>query len=152
MSEAQVETPNQGIETLTNYNTVHQQTLALDEIRPQLTEPCQKCKEMQMWTEIFEQYNNYRIMKMREGKENKFEAILKEIITTESASTTTNPRSEINRTQNNQPSGSKNVQSTGVHSSNVEISDTEVEDHPLRASDLRELRNPARPPKRTKLR
>ena len=35
--------------------------------------------------------------------------------------------------------------SNAVHASNVENSDTEDErDHPLRASDMRELRNPAR--------
>ena len=39
--------------------------------------------------------------------------------------------------------GSKNDRSNGVHAFNVENSDTETEgDHP---SDMRELRNPARP-------
>ena len=69
MSEAQEETPNQGIEILTIVTTVHQETLALDEIRPQLTEPCQMSEEMQMWTELFEQNNKYSLMKIREGKE-----------------------------------------------------------------------------------
>ena len=48
--------------------------------------------------------------------------------------------------QNSQPSGSKSIRSNGVHASNIENSDIENEDdHPLRASDMRELRNPARP-------
>ena len=78
--------------------------------------------------------------------ENKFDAILKEIRTNKCAPTITNPRSEINGTQNSQPSVSKNDRSNGVHPSNVEHSDTENEDdHPLRPSDTGELRNPARP-------
>ena len=78
--------------------------------------------------------------------ENKFEAILKEIRTNKSASTITNPRSEVNGTQNSQPSVSKSNRSNGVHVSNVENADTEDEDnHPLRASEIHELRNPARP-------
>ena len=48
--------------------------------------------------------------------------------------------------QNSQPSGSKSVRSNGVHASNIENSDTEDEDdHPLRASQMHELRNSARP-------
>ena len=77
--------------------------------------------------------------------ENKFEANVKEMRTNKCASTRTIPRSEINRTQNTQPSGSKNDRSVGVHASNVENSDTEDEDYPIRASDMNELRNPARP-------
>ena len=78
--------------------------------------------------------------------ENKFDAILKEIRTNKTTSTITNPRSEINGTQNSQPSGSKSNRSNGVHASNLENSDTEDEDdHPLRASEMHELRNAARP-------
>ena len=81
---------------------------------------------------------------MREETENKFEAILKEKRTNKSASTITNPRSEI--TQNSQPSGSKSNRSNEVHAFKMGYSDTEDEDdHPLRASEMRELRNPARP-------
>ena len=83
---------------------------------------------------------------MREEMENKIDAILKEIRTSKTTSTITNPRSEINGMQNFQPSGSKSIRSNGVHASNIENSDIENEDdHPLRASDMRELRNPARP-------
>ena len=83
---------------------------------------------------------------MREEMENKFDAILKEIRTSKTASTITNPRSEPNGIYNLQPSESKNDKSSGVRASNIENSDTENEDdHPLRASDMRELRNPARP-------
>ena len=78
--------------------------------------------------------------------ENKFEAILKELRTNTSASTITNLRSELNGTQDSQPSRSKSNRSNGVRASNVENSDTEDEDdHLLRASEMYELRNPARP-------
>ena len=83
---------------------------------------------------------------MREEMENKFEAILKEIRTSKSASTITNPRSEVKGIQNFQPSGSKGNSSNGVCASNAENSDTEDEDdHPLRASEMHEPRDPARP-------
>ena len=85
-------------------------------------------------------------MKMKEEMENKFDAVLKEIKTNKTTSTITNPRSEIDGMQNSQPSGSKSIRSNGVHASNIENSDTEDEDdHPLRASQMHELRNPARP-------
>ena len=146
LSETQVETPMQGNETLTNVSTVIQEPLGENENRSSLIEPSQISNEIQVWTENFEQKNNDRIMKMREEMENKFDAILKEIRTTKTTSTITNPRSEINEMQNSQPSGSKSIRSNGVHASNIEKSDTENEDdHPLRASDMRELRNPARP-------
>ena len=53
----------------------------------------------------------------------------------------------MNGMQNKQRSGSEKVQSQGVHASNnIENSDTEGEDdHPLRASKMSELRNPAKP-------
>ena len=146
LSETQVETPMQGNETLTNISTVIQGPLGENENRPNLIEPTQISNEIQVWTESFEQKNNNRIMKMREEMENKFDAILKEMRTNKTTSIITNPRSEIDGIQNSQPSGSKNIRSNGVHASNIENSDTENEDdHPLRASDMRELRNPARP-------
>ena len=144
--EAQVETPMQGNETLTNVSTVIQEPLGENENRSSLIEPSQISNEIQVWTENFEQKDNDRIMKMREEMENKFDAILKEIRTSKTASTITNPRSEPNGIHNLQPSGSKNDKSSGVRASNIENSGTENEDnHPLRASDMRELRNPARP-------
>ena len=83
---------------------------------------------------------------MSEEMENKFDAILKEVRTNKTTSTITNPRSEIDGIQNSQPSGSKSNRSNGVHASNIENSDTEDEDdHPLRASEMHELRNLARP-------
>ena len=146
LSETQVETSMQGNETLTNVSTVIQEPLGENENRSSLIEPSQISNEIQVWTENFEQKNNDRIMKMREEMENKFDAILKEIRTSKTTSTITNPRSEINGMQNSQPSGSKSIRSNGVHALNIENSDTENEDdHPLRASDMRELRNPARP-------
>ena len=42
--------------------------------------------------------------------------------------------------------GSKSNRFNGVHASNIENSDTEdKDDHPLRASEMHELRNPAIP-------
>ena len=146
LSETRIETPIQGNETLDNVNTVIQGPLGRDENRTLLIEPSQISNGIQAWTESFVQKDNNRIMKMREEMENKFDAILKELRTSKTASTITNPRSELNGTQNSQPSGSKNDKSSGVRASNIENSDTENEvDHPLRASDMRELRNPARP-------
>ena len=128
-SGMQVETPTQGNESLTNVNTVVQESLGGNKTRPQLVErSSQISTQIQTWTENFEQKNNDRIMKLREEMENKLEAIKKEIRTSKSASTITNPRSETNGTQDSQPSGSKNNRSNGVHASNMEISDTEDED------------------------
>ena len=52
-----------------------------------------------------------KIMKMREEMENKFDAILKEIRTSKTASTITNPRSEPNGIYNLQPSDPKMISS-----------------------------------------
>ena len=146
LSEMQVETSDQGNETLTTVNTIIQKILGGDQMRPLLVEPSQSVMRFKRWTENFEQMNNDRILKIREEMENNFEAILKGIRTSKSASTITNPRSETNGTLNSQPSGSRNGRSDRVHASNVGNSDTEDEDdHPLRASDMRKLRNPARP-------
>ena len=146
LSEAQVETPMQGNETLTNVSTVIQEPLGGNENRSSLIEPSQISNEIQVWTENFEQKNNDRIMKMREEMENKFDAILKEIRSSKTTSTITNPRSEPIGIQNLQPSGSKNDKPSGVRATNIENSDTKNEDdHPLRASDMRELKKPARP-------
>ena len=146
LSEAQVQTPMQGDETLTNVSTVIQEPLGENESRSELIEPSQVSNEIQAWTGNFEHKNNDRIMKMREEMGNKFDATLKEIRTNKTTSTITNPRSEITGTQNSQPSGSKSNRSNGVHASNIETSDIEDEDdHPLRASEMHELRNSARP-------
>ena len=145
LNEAQVETPMQGNETLTNVSTVVQEPLGENENRSNLIEPSQISNEIQVWKENFKQKNNDRIMKMKE-MENKFDAILKEIRTNKTTSTITNPRSEIDGMQNSQPSGSKSIRSNGVHASNIENSDTEDEDgHPLEASEMHELRNSASP-------
>ena len=74
---------------------------------------------------------------MREEIENKLYAILKEIKSNnKSASTVTNPRSEIDDTQNIQPWGSKIDKSIGVHASYNKNSDSEDEDYPLQASKI----------------
>ena len=83
---------------------------------------------------------------MREEMVNKFDAILKVIRTNKTTSTVTNPTSEFNGVQNSQLSGSKSNRSNGVHASNIENSDTkDDDDHSLGASEMHELRNPARP-------
>ena len=145
LSEAQVGTPMQGNEILTNVSTVIQEPLGENESRSNLIEPSQISNEIQVWTEDFEQKNIDRIMKMREEMEKKFDAIWKEIRTNKTTSTITNPRSEIDGIQNSRPSGSKSIRSNGVHASKIENSDTEDEDdHPLRASEMQELRSHAR--------
>ena len=86
----QIETSYQSHDTLTNVNL-----RGADNIRPQLIEPSQISKEIQARTEHFEQKKKNRIMEMEE-MENKLDAILKEMKSSKSASTVTNPRSEIN--------------------------------------------------------
>ena len=143
--EENVETPNPGNMTLTNSNLVDQENLGPNILENQLAEPSLISNEIQVWTQEMEKRNNDRIGKMREEMDSKFEAILKEIKTSKNASTITNPRSESNETQNTQPSGSKNM-SIGVHASVNDNSDPENEDsHPIRASNMHELRNPAKP-------
>ena len=66
---------------------------------------------------ILNRKNNDRITKLREEMENKLDAIVKEIKSNKSASTVTNPKSEVNEIQNMQPWGSKTNKSTGVHAS-----------------------------------
>ena len=145
LTEVQVETPTQGNDTLVNVDSNIQGNLDNFERGSQLIEPSQLSNEIQAWTENFEQKNNDRIMKMREEMENKLDAILKEIKSNKSASTVTNPRSEMNEMQNMQPSGSKTNKSTGVHASYNENIDSEDEDYPLQASKMRDLRHPAKP-------
>ena len=143
--EEGVETPNPGNMTLTNSNLVDQESLGPNILANQITEPSVISNEIQVWTQEMEKRNNDRIEKMREEIDNKFDAILREIKTSKNASTITNPRSESNDTQNNQPSGSRN-RSIGVHASENEYSDSENEDnHPIRASNMHELRDPPRP-------
>ena len=77
--------------------------------------------------------------------EKKLDAILKEIKSNKSATTATNPRSEMDDIQNMQPSGSKTNRTIGVHASYNDNSEPENEDYPLQASKMRDLRHPARP-------
>ena len=130
MSETQEGTPNQDNDTLTNVDSNVPETLSKNENRPQLVEPSQISNEIQALTENVEQRYNNRIMKMIEEMENELDAILKEIKSNKSASTVTNPRSEINDTQNMQPSGTKLDYSIGVHASHNKNSDSEDEDYP----------------------
>ena len=141
----QVGIPITGNETLTNSNTVVQENLGENNSEGQLIEPSVVSNEIQAWTQIMEQKNNDRIEKMREEMENKLETILKEIKSNKSASTATNPRSEINENRDQQPSGSKTDRSNGVHASNIGNSDSENDDYPLRASKMKDLRHPAKP-------
>ena len=72
---------------------------------------------------------------MREERDNKFDAIPKEIRTNKRTSIVTNPRSETDGTQNTQQTGSKIDMSIEVHASNNESSDQANEDYPLKASE-----------------
>ena len=74
---------------------------------------------------------------------NKFQSIMKEIKSSKSVSTVTNPSSTYNDNQNDQLSESKCNKCIGVHASNNKNLDPE-DDHPLRASDMKELRNTAK--------
>ena len=141
----QIETPKTGNEALIDLSNVAQGNLGENSSENQLTEPSRISNEMQVWTQIMEQKDNDRIEKMREEMENKLEAILKEIKSNKSASTVTNPRSDINEMRENQPSGSKLRKSIGVHASNNENSDSENDDYPLRASKMKDLKHPAKP-------
>ena len=145
LSEVQVELPTQGNDTLVNVDSNAQGNLDNFELGSQLLEPSQLSNEIQAWTENFEQKNNDRIMKLREEMENKLDAILKKIKSNKSASTVTNPRSEMNEMQNMQPSGSKTNKSTGVHASYNENIGSEDEDYPLQASKMKDIRHPAKP-------
>ena len=145
LAEVQVETSPQGNDTLVNVDSNIQGDLDNFELRSQLIEPSQLSNEIQAWTEIFEQKNNDRITKRRGEMENKLDTILKEIKSNKSASTVTNPRSEVNEIQNMQPSGSKTNKSTEVHASYNENTDSEDEDYSLLASKMRDLRHPAKP-------
>ena len=60
-------------------------------------------------------------------------------------SASTNPRYDTIDNQNIQPSGSKGNWSMAVHESNILDSNLEEDDHPLRASNMNELSNPAKP-------
>ena len=82
---------------------------------------------------------------MREEMENKLDAILLEIKTSKSTSITINPRSEKNEIGNMPPSGSVGKKFMGVNASDNERLVSENEDIPLKASEMRELRHPAKP-------
>ena len=141
----QVETPNTGNITLTNPDTVVQETLGEGNSGGQLVEPSQIGTEIQAWTQIFEERNIDRIEKMSEEMDNNLETILRVIKSNKSVSVVTNPGSENTEMQNIQPMGSKGNKSIGVHASNKENSETEDEDFPLRASKMKDLKHPAKP-------
>ena len=111
----------------------------------QLTEPSLISNEVQIWTQFFEQKIMTGSRKKREEMDNKLETILMEIRTNRNVSTTTNPMSETIDMQNSQPSGFKTDRSIGVHASNTKNSDLEDDDYPLRPSDMKDLRHPAKP-------
>ena len=89
--------------------------------------------------------NSDRMEKTSEEMDNKFEVVLKEIKSSKSISTVTNPRSDVNEIQDSQPSGSKIILSTRVQASNNENLDSENDGFPLRASKMKDLKHPAKP-------
>ena len=139
--ERQIDSSNQGNDTLANVNSDVQEISGADNLP---IETSQISNEIQAWTETFEQKNNDRIMEMREEMENKQDVILKKIKSNKIASTVTNSRSEINNTQNLQPSRFNIDKSVGVHASFNKNSDSD-EDYPLQASKMKDLRHPAKP-------
>ena len=98
-SDTQIETFNSNA-TLTNSNVIVQEVLRDRNSQNQLTETSQISNGSQVETQIIEQKNNDRIVKMREEMDTKFEAISKEIRTNKHASTVKNLKSESNETQN----------------------------------------------------
>ena len=144
-NRTRVDSPETGNMTLTNSNSNVDENLGGLNLGSQLVEPSQTTSEIQAWTEIFEWKNNDRIEKMREEMENKLDTILKEIKSNRSQSTVTNPRSQVNETEDMRPSGSRSKEPIGVHASNIENSEPEDEDNPIRASKMTELKHPAKP-------
>ena len=129
-----------------NFDNVVQESLGANPSGSQLTEPSTSNNEIQAWSQIIEQKTNDRIEKMREEMENKLDTILKEIRSSKSISTVTNPRSENIENLDPQPSGSKSYRPTGVRASGNDSFDSENEDnHSVRASDMHELKEPAKP-------
>ena len=61
----QVETSNTGKETLTNFNTVDQESLDENNLENQLNMPSQISNEIRAWSQMIEQKNNDRIERMR---------------------------------------------------------------------------------------
>ena len=141
MNETRVDSPKTGNITSTNSNLNVQESIGEMNLENRLREPSQISDEIQVWT----RKNTERIEKMREEMDNKLEAILKEIKYNKSASTTTNPRTDINEIQEPQPSGSRIDTPIGVRASNNETSDSENDDYPLRASKMKDLKHPAKP-------
>ena len=131
------------ISTKSNLNV--QQSLGEPNLENQLREPSQISDEIQVWTQIVERKYTERIEKMKEEMDNKLEAILKEIKYNKSASTVTNPRSDVNEIQEPQPSGSRTDPSIGVRASNNENSDSGNDNYPLRASKMKDIKHPAKP-------
>ena len=145
VNETRVDSPETGNIPLTNSNLNVQESIGEMNLENQLREPSQINDEIQVWTQIVERKDTERIEKMSEEMDNKLEAILKEIKYNKSASTTTNPRSDINEIQEPQPSGSRIDPPIGVRASNNENSDSENDDYPLRASKMKDLKHPGKP-------
>ena len=92
-----------------------------------------------------EQKNDDKIEKMRKKMDNTLEATLKGLKSNKTASTATNPRSDVNERQDSQPSGSKTDKSIAVRAYNNGNSDSENDDYPLRASQMKDLIHPTEP-------
>ena len=78
-NNTQIDTPNQGNETLPNFNVNVPKGLGDTNSENQLTEPSLISNEIQIWTQMFEQKSKDRITKIREEMDNKLEPILMEI-------------------------------------------------------------------------
>ena len=75
---------------MTNSNSNFKENLGELNLENQLREPSQISDEKEVWTQIVRK-NTERIEKMKEEKDSKLKAILKEIKYNKSVSTVTNP-------------------------------------------------------------
>ena len=94
--ETRIDSSESGKITLTNSNANVQESLGEHNLENQLREPSQISDEIQVWTQIVERKKTERIERMREEMDIKLEAILKDVKYNKSASTVTNPRSDVN--------------------------------------------------------
>ena len=143
--ETRIDSSESGKITLTNSNLNVQESLGEPNLENQLREAIQISDKIQVWTQIVERKNTERVGKIREEMDKKLEASLKEIKYNKSASTVTNPRSDVKEIQEPQPSGSRTDPSMGVRASNNENSVSENDEYHLRASKMKALKHPAKP-------
>ena len=143
-SGTRIDSPERSNLFLTNSNLNTQESLGEPYLENQLREPSQISDEIQVWIQIVEQKNTGRKERMMEEMASKLGALLKEIKCNKGTSVATNPRSDVNEIQEQRPSGSRIDPSIWVRASNIETSDSENGDDPLRSSEKKDLKRPAK--------